>query len=347
MSLKDIYAPYFKIGTSVNKDNMESDEAKAELRKHYNSITAENGMKPMHMMDWKENLENPKQYHDHAALNFSIARKYLGFARESGIPVRGHTLVWHNQTPLWFFKEEYSMDEEAPLASRETMLVRMENYIRDVLTFVQTEYPGVIYAWDVVNEAIEEREQEGWRHRSLWFKTVGEDFVLQAFRLARKYADPQVKLFYNDYNTFNPFKRDAITDLILKPLMAEKLVDGMGMQTHLVLDDRIWPEYEKSLQHYGSLGLEIQITELDIHNPDPSEAGEQKLAEAYERLFTILTNAKKEQKINLTTVTFWGMKDDESWLTEFRKEQSYPMLFGDNYLQKAAYYAVVRVAQKQ
>ena len=347
MSLKEAFAPYFKIGTSVNKWNMEADVAKAELKKHYNTITAENEMKPMHMLDWMENLEHPEQYHDRPALCFDKARKYLDFARESGIALRGHTLVWHNQTPFWFFKEQYSKEEDAPWASRETMLVRMENYIRDVLTFVQTEYPGVIYAWDVVNEAIEEREQEGWRHRSPWFKTVGEDFLLHAFRFARKYADPQVKLFYNDYNTFEPFKCGAITDLILKPLMEEKLVDGMGMQSHLVLDDRIWPAYEKALHHYGSLGLEIQITELDIHNPDPSDEGQQKLAEAYGRLFIILTKAQKEEKANITGVTFWGMKDDESWLTGFRKEQSYPMLFGDEYELKAAYHAVMKVAEVQ
>ena len=95
-----------------------------------------------------------------------------------------------------------------------------------------------------------------------------------------------------------------------------------------------------------SLGLEIQITELDIHATDPSEEGMQMLAERYGKLFRILLKAKKEGLANVTSVTFWGMKDDESWLTGFRKERSYPMLFDDNYELKAAYYAVVKAVEE-
>lgn len=345
MSLKEVYAPYFKIGTSVSAKNMASEQAMEELRKHYSSITAENEMKPMFMLDWKENLENPEKYHTQPAMNFDKARKYLDFAKENGIALRGHTLVWHNQTPFWFFKENYSKEEDAPWASRETMLARLESYIKSVLEFVQTEYPGVIYAWDVVNEAIEEKQQQGWRQWSLWYKTVGEEFLFHAFRFARKYVAEGVKLFYNDYNTFDAFKEGAITDLILKPLIEEKLVDGMGMQSHLVLNDTDLTAYENTLHRYGSLGLEIQITELDIHNNDPSEAGLQKLADMYGELFRILIKAKKEGLANITSVTFWGMKDDESWLTGFRKEQSFSLLFGDNYALKEAYHAVVKAVE--
>ncbi len=346
MKLKEVYEPYFKIGTSVSKRNMESWWARRELKKQYNSFTAENEMKPMGMLDWKENLENPEKYRLAPALNFERARKYLEFAKKNQMPLRGHTLVWHNQTPRWFFKEQYSMEENAPWADRDTMLVRMESYIKGVLEFVQTEYPGVIYAWDTVNEAMEENEPDCWRKKSLWYQTVGEDFVIHAFRFARKYVAPGVKLFYNDYNTFNPFKRDKIMELILKPLMEEKLIDGMGMQSHLVLGYTDLERYAEALHLYGSTGLEIQITELDIHNNDPSEAGMHALAEAYGRLFEILTRAKKEGWANVTSVTFWGMKDDESWLTGFRKEQSYPMLFGPHYKKKEAYQAVAEAPDK-
>lgn len=343
MSLKNVYEPYFKMGTSVSGRNMASLKAKRELKKHYSSITAENEMKPMFMLDWKANIENPEKYNTQPALNFDKARVYLDFAKESKIALRGHTLVWHNQTPVWFFKEDYRTDEDAPFADRDTMLARMESFIKGVLNFVQTEYPGVIYAWDVVNEAIEENEEDGWRKKSLWYKTVGEDFVLWAFRFARKYAAEGVSLFYNDYNTFDPFKREKICDLILKPLLKEKLLDGMGMQSHLILNDSDMREYEKSLHCFGSMGVEIQITELDIHATDPSENGMKQLAVMYDELFRILVKAKKEGLANITNVTFWGMKDDESWLTGFRKERSYPMLFGDNYELKEAYHMVVKV----
>ncbi len=347
MNLKDVYAPYFKIGTSVSGKNMKSWRARRELKKHYNSFTAENEMKPLHILDWKENLEHPEQYRLEPALNFDRARKYLDFARKHKIALRGHALVWHNQTPRWFFKEQYSKEEDAPLADKETMLARMESYIKGVLEFVQKEYPDVIYVWDTVNEAMEENEADGWRKKSLWYQTVGEEFVVYAFRFARKYAAPGVKLFYNDYNSFNPFKQEKITELVLKPLMEEHLIDGMGMQSHLVLGYTDLDRYEEALHHYGATGLEIQITELDIHNNDPSEIGMQALAEVYGKLFEILTRAKDEGKANITSVTFWGMKDDESWLTGFRKEQSYPLLFGKGYKKKAAYREVIKVQQQR
>lgn len=342
MSLKSVYESYFKIGTSVSYKNITSLQAKLELKKHYNSITAENDMKPMYFLDEVENTSNPDKYDKEPVLCFDKARPYLDFAKESGIALRGHTLVWHGQTPFWFFKQGYSKEKDAPLADRETMLARMESYIRGVLNFVQTEYPGVIYAWDVVNEAIEDSEENGWR-KSLWMKTVGEDFVLQAFRFAKKYAAPGVSLFYNDYNTFLPKKRDFICDLILKPLLEEKLIDGMGMQSHLIMWESDLREFEKSLHCFGAMGLEVQVTELDIHNTNSSEEGMRGLAFFYGRVFDMLVRAKKSGLANVTNVTIWGMKDDESWLTGFRREKSYPLLFGDSYKAKDAYYAVVRV----
>ncbi len=348
MSLKKAYEQYFKIGTSVSRFDLKSDKAKEELKKHYSSMTAENDMKPMFMLDKETCQSNPEKYNTEPAMKYDTARKYLEFARDNGIALRGHTLVWHSQTPIWFFKESFQDDFEAPWASKETMITRMEWYVKNVLTFVQTEYPGVIYAWDVVNEAVEEENELGWRQRSGWYKTVGPEFVMHAFRFARKYAAPEVKLFYNDYNTFNPFKRNFILENIVKPLMEEKLIDGIGMQSHLVMKDidEALTEYEITLKAFGATGLEIQSTELDIHNADPSEEGMHKLAEAYKRLFGLYIKAKKEGTADFTCATFWGMKDDVSWLTGFRKERSYPLLFGDNWEEKEAYHAVVKVPEE-
>ncbi len=348
MSLKKVYENYFKIGTSVSRFDMKSDKAMEELVKHYNSMTAENDMKPMYMLDKDANLADPEKYNLQPAMKYDTARKYLEFAKKNGIALRGHTLVWHGQTPIWFFKEGFQDDWEAPWADKKTMLARMEWFIKNVLTFVQTEYPGVIYAWDVVNEAIEERNEEGWRTRSPWYQTVGDEFVMYAFRFARKYAAPGVKLYYNDYNTFNPFKRKTILEYIVEPLMKEKLIDGIGMQSHLILKewDKDIAEYEKTLHSFGATGLDIQSTELDIHNTDCSEEGMKKLADAYKKLFELYVTAKKEGKANITCVTFWGMKDDVSWLTGFRKERSYPLLFDDNWEEKEAYRAVLSVAEE-
>ena len=132
----------------------------------------------------------------------------------------------------------------------------------------------------------------------------------------------------------------------MKPLLEEKLIDGVGMQAHLVLKELNMNDFETALHTYGALGLEVQLTELDIHATDPSDEGMKSLADAYDELFRMLVKAKKEGKANITCVTFWGMKDDVSWLTGFRKERSYPLLFGDNWEEKEAYRAVVKVAEE-
>lgn len=339
MSLKNVYAPYFDIGVSVAADAFESQAALRELPVQYDSMTCENEMKPMYILDEVKNMQESEKYAAAPAVCFDRIRKYLEFARDNGMRMRGHTLVWHNQTPRWFFSRDYRKESDAPLADRETMLARMENYIKSVLTYVQREYPGIIYAWDVVNEAIE----DGGIRRSWWTQTVGEDYFLHAFRFARKYADPDVSLFYNDYDTYNALKREKIFELILSPLIKESLVDGMGMQSHLTMARPDLSEYDVSLRYFGKTGLQIQVTELDIHNPDSGKDVMRAQAQRYRELFTLLVKAKKEGVANLTNITFWNMQDEESWLTCFHGCKSYPLLFTNGYRPKTAYWAVLSV----
>lgn len=341
MSLKEIYEPYFKIGTAVAPRDLADPKAREELCLQYNSFTCENEMKPDHFLLGEENRKHPKEHDRSPAVCLDSIRGTMDFAKASGLKMRGHTLVWHSQTPFWFFKEGYSDEKDAPLADRETMLARMESYICSVLTFFKEEYPGIIYAWDVVNEAV----NDGGMRESLWSKTIGEDYILQAFRFARKYAEPGTALFYNDYTTYEAWKRDVICEQILKPLKAEGVIDGMGMQSHLLMDEPAMEEYEKTVAIYGALGLQLQVTELDIHNADPSEESMDALAARYKELFSILVRAAKNKTANITGVTFWGMHDDASWLTGFRREKSYPLLFNGDLSPKKAYYAVCEVPE--
>lgn len=336
MNLKTAYAPFFKIGAAISRMDLYTPAHMALLKEQFNSFTCENDMKPMFFLDRRENKLHPGEYGRSPALTFRRAVPYLEFAKENGIPMRGHTLVWHNQTPKWFFHVGY--DETRKLADRDTMLSRLENYIRGVLVFVQEKYPGVVYAWDVVNEAID----GGDLRNSLWLRTVGRDFVGKAFEFARKYADPGVALFYNDYETALDWKRDLILGKILIPLKERGLIDGMGMQSHLLMDHPDLGRYEKALHLYGQLGLQVQITELDLHNADPSEESMHRLALRYRQLFEILTEAKKTGKADVTAVTFWNLLDEGSWLSGFRGETSYPLLFHGKCQAKEAYYAVLR-----
>lgn len=338
MTLKRAYEPFFKVGAAISARNLHTPAHMKLLTSQFGSFTCENDMKPMYMMDTIKNRGEGAKFNTEPALTFDTARPYLEFAKKTGIAMRGHTLVWHNQTPEWFFHEEYN--PALPYAGREVMLSRLENYIKGVLTFVQEEYPGIIYAWDVVNEAID----EGDMRKSLWLKTVGRDFVIKAFEYARKYAAPGVSLFYNDYETAEVQKRDLIISEILKPLMERGLVDGMGMQSHLLMDHPDPKAYDEALRMYGALGLEVQITELDMHNNDPSEESMKALGERYATFFKIILDAKKDGAANITSVTFWNLLDENSWLTGFRRETSYPLLFHGKCEAKQAYYDVLKVA---
>lgn len=341
MSLKKAYEPYFKMGAAVPFYALKDQRAVEELCSQYDSFTCENEMKPMFLLDREENMRHPKEHDRSPAVRFDGIRGILDFAQEHGLKMRGHTLVWHGQTPFWFFREGYADEKDAPLVDRETMLARMESYICSVLTFFEEEYPGLIYAWDVVNEAV----NDGDLRQSLWTKVIGEDYILHAFRFARKYSKQGVGLFYNDYTTYEPWKREIICEKILKPLQAEGLIDGMGMQSHLLMDEPAMEEYEKALLTYGALGLQVQVTELDIHNADPSEASMEALAARYKELFSILVRAKKNGTADITNVTLWGLNDDLTWLTDFRKEKSYPLLFTGEFQPKKAYYEVLGVPE--
>ena len=338
MDLKTAYEPYFRIGVAISPLNLQNPAHCRLVQAEFNSFTCENDMKPMYFLDEKENLAHPEKYDTAPALSFRTATPYLEFAKKSGIAMRGHTLLWHHQTPVWFFHEGYDADK--PLASRETMLARMENYIHGVLDFVQTGYPGIIYAWDVVNEAVGDDHQY---RKSLWYDILGSDFITSAFTFARKYADPSVALFYNDYETSQEEKCNFIIHNILKPLMAEKLIDGMGLQSHLLMDHPDPERYRAALEQYGALGLQIHVTELDMHNADPSPESMHWLAERYQQFFRIYLDAKISGKANITSVTFWNLRDEDSWLTGFRKETSYPLLFQGDCKPKEAYEAVLRL----
>lgn len=343
VTLKAAYQNLFPIGAAIAPEWAYRPEFDSLITREYSSLTAENIMKPMMILDHDATVAAGDPVN--TVQNFAETDKMLTWARERGIRMRYHVLVWHGQTPWWFFKENWSDDKDAPDASPELVLKRMEAWIRDVMTHVNTCFPGVVYCWDVVNEAIEpEHGAPGlYRTKSPWYHILGEEFVPAAFRAARKYQAPDQQLYYNDFNSFQPDKHEAIIAL-LKKLQAENLVDGMGMQGHLQME---WPaiaDFEKAARAYAALGLSLQVTELDIHCPTALENGQTLLAERYGELFGALVRMKRDG-IDLRSVTFWGVTDRTSWLTGFRKEGSSPMLFDDTFAPKAAYDAVINAAK--
>lgn len=322
----------FKVGVAVTAADLRSLEISPLVKKHFNSITMGNEMKPDSVLDYVKCSNDPEKYNLEPAIKEDNLKIGLKFAKENGLLLRGHTLVWHSQTPAWFFKENYSKDANAPNVSREVMLARMESYIKQVLEYCQTNYPGVVYAYDVVNEAIDpaDAEPNGIRTKNnLWYDVVGADYPEMAFTFARKYASPEIKLFYNDFNCHDTTKRFRIYELLTR-LKEQGLVDGMGLQSHYGLAEPTTITVMDTITKFAELDLEIQITELDINTTDNSDEGLEKLAVRYKKLINLYRQLNDNGKANITSVTVWGFSDKGSWLND--TEKKYPLLF-DDYLQ--------------
>ncbi|MHB8127525.1 MAG: endo-1,4-beta-xylanase [Mobilitalea sp.] len=339
-ALKDAYKDLFSIGVAATANEI-TDSRRALVKEQFNSLTPGNELKPDSVLDYATCISDPK-YDENPAVKFDRVESILKFAQESGIPMRGHTLVWHSQTPRWFFAEGYSNAANAPLVSKELMLKRMENYIKQVLEYTQTNYPGLIYAWDVVNEAINtgDGEDGGLRSKdSLWYQVIGPEFVEKAFEYARKYAVADAKLFYNDYNTEDPGKMLSIFDLV-KGLKEKGLLDGIGLQCHFTVDSPSLIDVETSIRKYAELGIEIQITELDMGLEENTEEAYIHQAKRYKRIFTVFKHLDETGAANITNVTFWGLSDDISWLSQ-PGVPSYPLLFDKYLMQKPAFWGVI------
>src|SRR5436190_13554147 len=239
-SLKDFYKDYFPIGVAVNPEALNTDEAEFMVN-HFNSVTPENAMKmgPIH--------PNENEY------NYSNADKIVDFAVANNMKIRGHALCWHEQTPDWLFK-----DKNGKEVTKEVLLDRLKKHITEVVTH----YKGKIYAWDVVNEAISDNPSEFLRN-SIWYRICGEDFIVKAFEYAHA-ADPNAKLFYNDYNEVQPEKRDRIYKLLKKLKDQGVPIHGMGMQGHWNISHPSETDLRDALDKYTSLRLEVQVTELDV-----------------------------------------------------------------------------------
>ena len=347
-SLKDAYADYFKIGCACAGSEFAQGATKALIQKHYNSLTLGNELKPDSVLDQALSQAYVKETGDDTAPQISLneADEMLKFAAANQIPVRGHVLVWHSQTPDWFFKENF--DSDGAWVSKEKMTQRLENYIKIVMETLAKDYPDVtFYAWDVANEAASDagtirlagsnNEVNG---QSAWVKVYGDQsYIPLAFEFAKKYAPAGCKLFYNDYNEYSPNKQAYIISDILKPLIEKNLIDGVGMQSHISMSYPSIDLYRSAMQQYADLGLEIQVTELDISEKSNAYADQLALAQRYQDVFKMYKEMK-DSGVNLSAVVIWGITDSTSWIG------GYPLLFDKDYQAKPSYYAVVDTDSK-
>ena len=338
-TLKEAFDGDFKVGVATTSGYLSEEDRVAQIKENFNSITMENEMKPESLLDW-EGSEKSKD--GMPAIKEETLEKALKAAREAGIPLRGHTLVWYSQTPEWFFSKKY--DPSKGYVDKATMKKRMESYIKQVLTYCKENYPGVVYAWDVVNEAV--GDDGNYRTESMWYETYGDfSYIKDAFTFARKYAEEGTKLFLNDYNEYIAQKRDLLYAKVVE-LYDAGLLDGVGMQSHWDMDFPSVDLFETALEKYASIdGIEIQLTEIDMHNTDDSEEGLKKQADRYKEFFDVITKMDREGAANITSVTFWGLKDGESWLSGMKGETSYPLLFTDDMEKKPCYDSILEAGK--
>jgi endo-1,4-beta-xylanase len=327
--LHQAFSELFPVGAAIEPYQLKGDQATL-LKRHFNSITAENAMKP-------ENMQ-PRE----GSFNFDKADELVEFATKNGIKMRGHTLVWHSQTPQWFFT-----GPDGKQASKDLLIARMKTHIQTIVS----RYKGKIYAWDVVNEAIIPADPNGWRKESQWYQILGEDFMDYAFRFAHE-ADPQAKLFYNDYDTTDPKKRTLIAELIKRMQARGVPIHGLGHQMHITINSPRAGEIAETLDSFAKLGIDQQVTELDMtlyanQSDDSFDSISPELitrqAFRYKEVFDVF----RARKAQITGVTFWSMADDHTWLSTWPKPRlEKPLLFDNNLRPKEAFWAVTGDASR-
>lgn len=322
-ALKNMFEDDFRVGAAVNPLTIQSQEQL--LAHHFNSITAENEM--------KFGSVHPEE----GIYTFDAADQLVAFARKFGMAMRGHTLVWHNQTTDWLFQ-----DNQGQPVSKMVLLERIRSHIHTVVG----RYKDDIYAWDVVNEVISDEGGELLRP-SKWLDIAGPDFIAKAFEFAHE-ADPNALLFYNDYNESHQDKRDKIYTLVKSLLEQGVPIHGIGLQAHWNLFDPTLDDIRKAIEKYASLGLQLQLTELDMsmfrfddrHSEliQPTLGMLEQQAEQYEAVFQLL----KEYHDVISCVTFWGAADDYTWLDNFpvRGRKNWPFLFDEQHRPKPAFYRI-------
>ncbi|WP_163192232.1 endo-1,4-beta-xylanase [Clostridium thermarum] len=316
-SLQDVFKDYFTIGGAVVPETIATGSLSEQLvRKHYAMIVPGNHMKPDALQGTEGNF------------TFEYADKIVDYAIANNMSMRGHTLVWHSQIPDWFFQDP---DDPSKPASKELLLERERTHITTVLKHFKEKYgdDNPIVYWDVVNEVIGD---DGNYRNSKWYQIAGPDYIKVAFEAAHE-ADPDMKLVINDYNIENNgAKTQKFYQVVKELLEAGTPIDAIGMQMHMSTNTSM-DAVKASIEKLAELGLEIQITELDLTIEDSpiTSASYAKQARMYKQFFDFI-----KTKDYIDVVMIWGVTDADSW-----RGDKVPLLFDRRLQAKDAYWAIV------
>ena len=359
----------FSFGTVISGSSVENKEYTTMVESEFNSITAGNEMKAYSLLDQKASQGNPDGM---PVMNYAVADKIVGYAKENGIGVRGHVLVWDAYMCDWFFREGYT--NNGAYVDAETIKARVQYYIEEVITHFETKFPGVVYCWDVVNEAVGDNDSEYMAGDAchlrtmrsggdnIFYKIMGEDYVALSFLYAKdtveklQAANPEVSitLFYNDYNTFYEEKRDAIIELVqsintfAKDENGEyrKLCEGVGMQSYIggygkqsgCMNKLDIGKVRGAAKMFYDLGLEVHITEMAVRNYEAKREAQH--AEFYGTLFQAFAELNSKEPV-VTNISIWGICDNPTMSTNdysYKMNGPYCGLFTKDCERKFAYY---------
>lgn len=357
----------FSMGAMINPTLHEDAAYRAIVEKHFGTLTASNEMKAYSLLDQNACIRAAKKGNDEPQMDFETADMLVQYASDHGMKVRGHNLVWDAYMVDWFFNEGYETDGKK--VSKEVMKKRMESYIKQVLEHFDTGFPGVVTCWDVVNEAVGDTAGQDCRaddpchvrtkrngEDNPFYRYVGEDYITLAFQYARKYAAPETKLFYNDYNNEYFEKRNATVELVKTLNRQEKLVDGVGMQCYFNMDDGILQSnldkegisLEDSVRAFADLGVEVHLTEMTVRNYD--KALEEAHGDFYYRLFKKIRELNEEGgKKPVTNVSIWGLMDAPDAVEGdyvYSQSGTYYGIWDSEYQPKKAFAEIVRALKE-
>jgi len=330
-SLQQLYSPWFDFGNAVCLGETINQERMDFYASQFGIMTPGNELKPDAVVDVAASRELAKTDETAIAVKFDAVTPLLDYCKAHGVKVHGHVLVWHNQTPEAFFREGYSIS--GSYVSREVLLARLDNYIRQVMEYMEAYYPGVIVSWDVVNEAVD--DNTGRLRQSNWTRIVGDDFVNRAFEMARRHAPEGTMLYYNDYSTPYEPKLTGICNL-LDGLIAEGNIDGYGFQCHYQTTSPSIAMVRGAMQKIAAKGLKLRVSEMDVTIKDDSAAQQQIQAERYKDLMEVFLEFSDQ----IEAVHTWGVSDDLSWLAS-----QFPLLFDGQMNPKPAFWAAAETAQ--
>ena len=320
--LAKLYAQRFPVGAAIEPWQLETREG-ALFAWHFNGVVAENAMKAPRLQPAEGRFE------------FAAADRIVEFAERRGMRVRGHTLVWHEETPEWMWR-----GPNGGAAGAEQVLERLRTHVRTVVG----RYRGRVQSWDVVNEAVDASRPDCLRDTA-WLRAAGPDYIDVAFRAAHA-ADPAARLLLNDYETTDPARRACLARLAGGLRARGVPLHGIGHQLHARLEHPAADAVDETLALFASMGLDNEITELDMTlGPAASPGGDATLlarqAQRYAELFRVFA-----RRPDVKAVTFWGVSDAHTWLNMARDaaRPDKPLLFDAGQRPKPAYHAVADAA---